>query len=264
MINDDAIQTDKDLNYAGLDLNPDIMINILGILIKTNVLEIDTYYAVNYLFKQVNNYFESKGGNPFPPDKRTDNLLTKLSQAKILTQGQKGKYRISKEINDLKEIAKNTIENTEDADYRRKLESANQDIQLLGKGPQSVYVLTYPKYYEKNKDIRLKIGKSLVTCDIVEAVYNRTKLFTFLPEIPKILLGFNCEDCSMLESFFHNLFGLRKKICPDAPGDEWFFASVESIKKAWDFLNLKENNAQDSASELGPEGENDQDQKPAP
>lgn len=103
--------------------------------------------------------------------------------------------------------------------------------EILGAGPNAVYVYYYDVYFELAKIN----GESSWPCKIGRTDHNPIQRIigqagTCYPELPHIALIIYCDDSNVLEAVFHNIMKVKGLWMADAPGKEWFITSPDEIK----------------------------------
>lgn len=103
--------------------------------------------------------------------------------------------------------------------------------EILGTGPNAVYVYYYDAYCEL---VRIngeaswpcKIGRT--DCDPIQRIISQAG--TCYPELPHVALIIYCDDSNALETAFHDIMKFKGRWIVDAPGKEWFMTSPDEIK----------------------------------
>lgn len=108
--------------------------------------------------------------------------------------------------------------------------------EVIGSGEQEVYVFSYPELLQlaeyKNETPLNKIGmtkrstEARIKEEMTAAVFSN----------PVIELVIKTDDASGLESTIHHILKYQGKHKEDAPGDEWFYCTVDEIKQIYNFL----------------------------
>ena len=103
--------------------------------------------------------------------------------------------------------------------------------EILGTGPNAVYVYYYDVYCEfariKGEVVwPCKIGRT--DCDPIQRIIGQAG--TCYPELPHVALIIYCDDSNALETAFHNIMKVKGRWMADAPGKEWFMTSPDELK----------------------------------
>lgn len=103
--------------------------------------------------------------------------------------------------------------------------------EILGMGPNAVYVYYYDAYCELariNGEALwpCKIGRT--DCDPIQRIIGQAG--TCYPELPHVALIIYCDDSNALETVFHNIMKVKGRWMENAPGKEWFITSPDEIK----------------------------------
>ena len=96
-----------------------------------------------------------------------------------------------------------------------------------------------------------KVG--MTSQQTISRIFSQTG--TAYPESPHIAIEFKCNDAKGLENAFHSVLSFRKRKVESAPGNEWYYTTLEELKEIFEFVL----NGTEPISELRkPEG-NDED-----
>lgn len=141
--------------------------------------------------------------------------------------------------------------------YVTKEEDSQISIdETLGTGNETVYVYYYDAYRQLaetrgQKHWPCKVG--MTSQQTISRIFSQTG--TAYPESPHIAIEFKCNDAKGLENAFHSVLSFRKRKVESAPGNEWYYTTLEELKEIFDFVL----NGTEPISELRkPEG-NDED-----
>lgn len=128
--------------------------------------------------------------------------------------------------------------------------------ETLGTGNETVYVYYYDAYRQLaetrgQKHWPCKVG--MTSQQTISRIFSQTG--TAYPESPHIAIEFKCNDAKGLENAFHSVLSFRKRKVESAPGNEWYYTTLEELKEIFEFVL----NGTEPISELRkPEG-NDED-----
>ena len=128
--------------------------------------------------------------------------------------------------------------------------------ETLGTGNETVYVYYYDAYRQLaetrgQKHWPCKVG--MTSQQTISRIFSQTG--TAYPESPHIAIEFKCNDAKGLENVFHSVLSFRKRKVESAPGNEWYYTTLEELKEIFEFVL----NGTEPISELRkPEG-NDED-----
>ena len=109
--------------------------------------------------------------------------------------------------------------------------------QWIGEGNELVYCYTFPAHrelaeFKQIKHFPIKVGRSAdqTLRRVVE------QCGTSNPEKPIVLLAMRTDDSSLLEKTIHKILECWDRKIDDAPGNEWFEASIEELHQIFDYL----------------------------
>lgn len=140
--------------------------------------------------------------------------LDLLNRKKIERRGyQSGMYRVLNEYN---------------SDNDNSLSEYN----VLGMGSESVYVYYYKSQFKDSSLYLCKIGKTKGS--VKSRVKNQCS--TAVLEQPIIGLVIKCDDCTVIERFIHTWLDFLGRSAKDVPGKEWYFTSVDEVKRMYSML----------------------------
>lgn len=210
----------ENYEFSGLSLTPIVFGKLLIKLFdgKRFNRQVAISEVVNY--HRANGGIIKKGRNPIDVFKKATLDLRKKDIG-LVNKGQ-GLWELHYHEPELVEVVTDSSE-VEDVMY-----SVDE---ILGTGPNAVYVYYYDAYCELariNGETLwpCKIGRT--DCDPIQRIIGQAG--TCYPELPHVALIIYCDDSNALETVFHNIMKVKGRWMENAPGKEWFITSPDEIK----------------------------------
>lgn len=206
--------------FIGLPLTPTIFSKLLIQLFDGKQFDRQTVISKVVDYHRSNGGIVKQGYNPINAFKRATLNLRKKDIG-LVNKGQ-GVWELHYHEPKLVEVVRGSL-GIEEAVY-----SVDE---ILGAGPNAVYVYYYDVYCELAKIN----GETSWPCKIGRTDYNPIQRIigqagTCYPELPHIALIIYCDDSNALEAVFHNIMKVKGLWMTDAPGKEWFITSPDEIK----------------------------------
>lgn len=214
--------------YAGIELTPSVMAELIVVFFSGK------QFKRKDALKKCIDFHRSNGGIL-----EHDNYVQTIKKAlaSILKAENKGYGvwyvgSVSEETGIVDETENNNDNNQKEAECRDEVRILSD--KTIGYGDQSVYVYYYDAYRKladlEGKNVwECKIGRT--DTDPIQRIMSQAG--TCYPESPHIALLIYCDNSSILETTFHNIFKMRKKWLKNAPGTEWFLTSPEEIENIY-------------------------------
>ena len=206
--------------FIGLSLTPTVFSRLLIQLFDGMQFDRQTVISKVVDYHLSNGGIVKPGCNPISAFKRATLNLRKKDIG-LVNKGQ-GVWELHYHEPKLVEVVRGSSE----------IEEAVYSVdEILGEGPNAVYVYYYDVYREL---VRIngetswpcKIGRT--DCNPIQRIMGQAG--TCYPELPHVALIIYCDDSNVLEAVFHNIMKVKDRWMADAPGKEWFITSPDEIR----------------------------------
>lgn len=210
----------EDYEFCGVPLTPVIFGKLLIQLFDGKRFERQAAISEVVAYHRENGGIVKKGRNPIDTFKKATLDLRKKDIG-FINKGY-GVWELHYHEPELVEVV------TDSSEVEEVMYSVDE---ILGTGPNAVYVYYYDVYCEfariKGEVVwPCKIGRT--DCDPIQRIIGQAG--TCYPELPHVALIIYCDDSNALETAFHNIMKVKGRWMADAPGKEWFMTSPDELK----------------------------------